>query len=390
MATSCRGTRNGGFYKCEECSKAFNRMASYEAHIRMHAQEELDAFDIVFNYAGKMHEPVPSPAPRRRSSSQRGSPLQKSPNAQKSPSTQTTSPSSRNVPKTSLVSVLSSPQGVTTAGSNPQDMVISSPQGTTKALEESQSCLNDSGVLSEPVTSDTECESLVMSVPLAICSSGVLRKPVINLAKNDHPAESTQNSLRSTSHGDISQATPAKPQLTPVGLLQRKSARHQQKEETSALSDVKPPHLSKEQTVMDPVPPQGNKQLKKRVLHDDSLKLEKIPLHSVQNTQKTHSVKCPDCHKMLCSLTSMKRHYQIHTGVRPYKCVYCNKAFTQSHHLKKHLRSHKIVREVWQAIHQRRVPAFCGVVSSVEHGVLLFSDHYNLKVMFTSLGQEQG
>ena len=245
------------------------------------------------------------------------------------------------MPKTSLVSVLSSPQGGTTAGSNPQDMVISSPQGTTKALEESQSCLNDSGVLSEPVTSDTECESLVMSVPLAICSSGLLRKPVINLAKKDHPAESTQNSLRSTSHGDISQATPAQPQLTPVGLLQRRSARHQQKEEASVPSDVKPPHLSKEQAVMDPVPPQGNKQLKKRVLHDDSLKLEKIPLHSVQNTQKTQSVKCPDCHKMLCSLTSLKRHYQIHTGVKPYKCVHCNKAFTQSHHLKKHLMSHK-------------------------------------------------
>lgn len=342
MATGCRSTRNGGFYKCEECSKAFNRMASYEAHIRMHAQEELDAFDIVFNYAGKMHEPVPNPAPRRRSSSQR-SPLQKSPDTRKSPSTQMSSPSSHSVPKTSLVSAMSSPQVGATAGSKPQDMVTSSPQGSTKALEESQSCLNDSGVVSEPVTSDTECESLVMSVPLAICSSEVLRKPVINLAKRDHPAE---NSLLTISHGGISQVTPAQPQLTPVGVLQRKSPRHQPQEVMSAPSDVKPPDILKEQAMgVDTVSLPGSKQLKKRVLHDDSLKLEKIQLHSVQNSQKARQVKCPDCDKMLCSLKSMKRHYLIHAGIRPYKCVYCNKTFTQSHHLKKHLRCHKVEDE---------------------------------------------
>ena len=48
--------RDGGFYKCEECCKAFNRMASYEAHIRMHAQNEEDLLDLVFSYSGKMHE----------------------------------------------------------------------------------------------------------------------------------------------------------------------------------------------------------------------------------------------------------------------------------------------------------------------------------------------
>lgn len=40
----------GGFYKCEECSSSFNRMASYEAHIRMHAQEEMDVLDIMLSY----------------------------------------------------------------------------------------------------------------------------------------------------------------------------------------------------------------------------------------------------------------------------------------------------------------------------------------------------
>ena len=58
-------SRDGGFYKCEECSKAFNRMASYEAHIRMHAEAELDILDVVFNYTGKMHESVAAPPSRR-------------------------------------------------------------------------------------------------------------------------------------------------------------------------------------------------------------------------------------------------------------------------------------------------------------------------------------
>ena len=47
---------NGGFYKCEECCKSFNRMASYEAHIRMHAQNEQDVLDVVFSYSEKIHQ----------------------------------------------------------------------------------------------------------------------------------------------------------------------------------------------------------------------------------------------------------------------------------------------------------------------------------------------
>lgn len=59
--------RDGGFYKCEECAKAFNRMASYEAHIRMHAQDELDVLDLVFNYSQKMHESAVTGEQRKRS-----------------------------------------------------------------------------------------------------------------------------------------------------------------------------------------------------------------------------------------------------------------------------------------------------------------------------------
>ena len=93
MATSSRSEaamdgRNGGFYKCDECAKAFNRMASYEAHIRMHAQDELDVLDLVFNYSEKMHEASSSAGRRaetrswsgaRRSSSRRSKPPEPKP-----------------------------------------------------------------------------------------------------------------------------------------------------------------------------------------------------------------------------------------------------------------------------------------------------------------------
>ena len=48
MATTRRFESNGGvIYTCEECCKSFNCLASYKAHVRTHAGNELDGLDLV-------------------------------------------------------------------------------------------------------------------------------------------------------------------------------------------------------------------------------------------------------------------------------------------------------------------------------------------------------
>lgn len=36
----------------------------------------------------------------------------------------------------------------------------------------------------------------------------------------------------------------------------------------------------------------------------------------------------------------LKRHQRTHNGIKPYKCRYCQRAYTQNNDLIKHLRTH--------------------------------------------------
>jgi len=43
---------------------------------------------------------------------------------------------------------------------------------------------------------------------------------------------------------------------------------------------------------------------------------------------------------MTMTMTMLTEDVQVHSGERPYKCVYCSKAFTASSILRTHIRQH--------------------------------------------------
>ncbi|XP_011315168.1 ras-responsive element-binding protein 1 [Fopius arisanus] len=48
---------------------------------------------------------------------------------------------------------------------------------------------------------------------------------------------------------------------------------------------------------------------------------------------------CGVCHKVLSSASSLDRHVLVHSGERPFKCKYCDMAFTTNGNMNRHLRT---------------------------------------------------
>ncbi|XP_015126297.1 ras-responsive element-binding protein 1 [Diachasma alloeum] len=48
---------------------------------------------------------------------------------------------------------------------------------------------------------------------------------------------------------------------------------------------------------------------------------------------------CAICHKVLSSASSLDRHVLVHSGERPFKCKYCDMAFTTNGNMNRHLRT---------------------------------------------------
>ncbi|OCT64777.1 zinc finger protein 770 [Xenopus laevis] len=71
-----------------------------------------------------------------------------------------------------------------------------------------------------------------------------------------------------------------------------------------------------------------------------------------------HMNKCDQCEKAFPSLSKLRRHYLIHTGLKPFTCSECGKKFRQSAHLKRHQVTHKRrvtlqrVKETFDDFHQ--------------------------------------
>ena len=49
---------------------------------------------------------------------------------------------------------------------------------------------------------------------------------------------------------------------------------------------------------------------------------------------------CDACDKGFPSQSLLSIHFRVHTGEKPYECIYCQKTFTQKGNLKGHLAKH--------------------------------------------------
>ncbi|XP_058793417.1 ras-responsive element-binding protein 1-like isoform X2 [Phymastichus coffea] len=56
-------------------------------------------------------------------------------------------------------------------------------------------------------------------------------------------------------------------------------------------------------------------------------------------TDEDESYSCGVCHKVLSSASSLDRHILVHSGERPFKCKYCDMAFTTNGNMNRHLRT---------------------------------------------------
>ena len=89
--------------------------------------------------------------------------------------------------------------------------------------------------------------------------------------------------------------------------------------------------------------------------------------------KKVFICKYDNCHKKFSKTWNFLDHAKAHVGLKPFRCEYCSKTFTQKGNMQKHMRKHLI-----EDIEERRA-------YKCPYCPKAYTDKYNLSVSSTSL-----
>ncbi|XP_020496510.1 zinc finger protein 239 [Labrus bergylta] len=73
----------------------------------------------------------------------------------------------------------------------------------------------------------------------------------------------------------------------------------------------------------------------------------KLITHTCVHPYPSKNSSCELCGKVFANPSSLRLHYLVHTGEKPYTCRYCGKGFSQKGNLNCHLRIHTGERPFW-------------------------------------------
>ena len=74
-----------------------------------------------------------------------------------------------------------------------------------------------------------------------------------------------------------------------------------------------------------------------------------INIQGAASPEKSIYKTCPICRKSLCNINAWKDHVMIHTGEKPYECLFCHKLYRKNENRQKHLKN-------WCKVLKRRTP----------------------------------
>lgn len=231
---------------------------------------------------------------------------------------------------------------------------------------EQQSETSQSGSTQLTVNNPHHCQACSKSFP---CLSKLLRHIMSHTGQRPFPCDMCGKSFRQKSHLMVHYRTHLLSRYykqrslyinrppSRTGSSNRRAAAEPQVEETSNHEKDFETPLGSDVVIKDsdqaPFIPNDDRGPDKTALPSTSKENRVAPLRTFSKlTGKTpHTVKlmqspgrvqhkCSHCLKCFPSASKLQRHEMVHTGLRPFQCQTCGKAFRQAVHLKTHVKAH--------------------------------------------------